>query len=100
MTQTLDKLPADYAGLILCCYINQTHNIEIARITNTSDWRFERVSFPGERLLFEAPLEAQLEIYTTRFSTVVLEETIACANLVIESSHDVQQDCYINLAAI
>ncbi len=77
MTQILDKLPADCAEGILCCYTNETSKIIIARITNISDWRFERVIFPGEKLLFEAPLEAQLEIYTTRFSSVVLVETIA-----------------------
>lgn len=85
MTQLLDRLPAGCAERILCCYINKTHKMIIVRITNVPDWRFDRVSFPGERLLFEAPLEAQLEIYTTRFSTAVLVETIACAALDVES---------------
>jgi hypothetical protein len=60
MTQILDSLSADCANRILCCYINDAYKIKIARITNISNWYFEGVVFPGEKLLFEALPEAQL----------------------------------------
>lgn len=47
----------------LCCYINRTDKIQIARIVNIDEWYFERVIFPQQRLLFDAPAEAELEIH-------------------------------------
>lgn len=84
MTQILDSLPADRSNQILCCYINDVRRIKIARITNIPNWYFERVVFPGERLLFEALPEAQLEIYVTNFSTVALVEVTTCDRLAIK----------------
>ncbi|HEY9603037.1 MAG TPA: DUF1830 domain-containing protein [Allocoleopsis sp.] len=92
MTQILDSLPAECADRILCCYINDARKIKIARIKNISNWYFERVVFPGERLLFEALPEAQLEIYVTNFSTVALVEITACDRLAVKNLQ-VNQDC-------
>jgi hypothetical protein len=39
--------------------------MQIARITNIPNWDFDRVVFPGQRLMFNAPPEATLEIHTT-----------------------------------
>lgn len=86
MTQILDNLPAECTNRILCCYINDAHRIKIARITNISNWYFERVVFPGEKLLFEALPEAQLEIYVTNLSTVALVEITPCARLAVKES--------------
>jgi len=86
MTQILDRLPADCAHIILCCYSNNDCKIKIARIKNISNWYFERVVFPGEQLLFEALPEAQLEIYLTYFSTVALVEVTTCDRLAIKSA--------------
>ncbi len=69
--------------MILCCYINHTDKVQIGRISNVTDWYFERVVFPGERLLFEAPDSAELEIYTSRFSTALLAQRIKCDNLCV-----------------
>lgn len=85
MTQILDSLPADCVNRILCCYINEARKIKIARINNISNWYFERVVFPGEKLLFEALPEAHLEIYVTNFSTVALVEITACARLAVKT---------------
>jgi hypothetical protein len=92
MTQILDSLPADCANRILCCYINDTHKIKITRITNISNWYVERVVFPGEKLLFEALPEAQLEIYVTNFSTVALVEITTCDRLAVKNLQ-AQQNC-------
>ncbi|MEX0271485.1 DUF1830 domain-containing protein [Leptolyngbyaceae cyanobacterium UHCC 1019] len=81
MTQILDSLSTNSTNQILCCYINATHKIKIARIANIPDWYFERVVFPGERLLFEALPEAQLEIYAMKSSVVDLVEFTGCDHL-------------------
>lgn len=66
----------------LCCYVNLTNKVEIARISNLTNWYLERVIFPGQRLLFEAPETAELEIYTSSFSSALLSQRINCEKLV------------------
>lgn len=66
---------------VLCCYINATSKIQIARIANISSWYFERVVFPGQRLLFEALPNAQLEIHTGMMATAILSDQIPCDRL-------------------
>jgi DNA-directed RNA polymerase specialized sigma24 family protein len=53
MAQILDPLPEDSQSTVLCCYVNATSQIQVARITNIPKWYFERVVFPGQRLIFE-----------------------------------------------
>ena len=82
MAQILDPLPQNAAeGNIICCYINATSRIQIARITNIPNWYFERVVFPGQRLVFEAMAEAQLEIHCGMMATAILSDTIPCTDL-------------------
>lgn len=71
--------------LTLCYYENKTQQIQIGRISNISAWFFERVIFPGQRMIFEAPLEAKLEIYTGEIITAMLKEKISCDRLQINS---------------
>ena len=54
---------ADSKTFALCCYINRTNKIQIGRIANIDQWYFEKVIFPQQRLLFDAPPEAELEIH-------------------------------------
>lgn len=70
----------------LCCYVNSTPQVQIARIANIENWYFERVVFPGQRLLFEAPGNAHLEIHTGAMASAVLTDTIACSSLKVKSS--------------
>ena len=88
MAQILDPLPSDSddAPAALCCYVNITSKIQIARITNISDWYFERVVFPGQRLLFEAPSAALLEIHTGMMASAILSDTIPCDRLAIDEN--------------
>jgi hypothetical protein len=81
MAQVFDPLPTGSRNLIVCCYVNATSHIQIARITNVPNWYFERVVFPGQRLLFEAVMEAQLEIHTGMMASAILSDTIACTRL-------------------
>jgi Domain of unknown function (DUF1830) len=72
--------------LVLCCYVNATTHVEIARISNIPHWYFERVVFPGQRLIFEAPLEGKLEIHTGTAINSILSETINCEELHLTST--------------
>ncbi|MBW4560296.1 MAG: DUF1830 domain-containing protein [Mojavia pulchra JT2-VF2] len=86
MAQILDPLPPEQSGTILCCYINATSKIQVARISNIPNWYFERVVFPGQRLVFEAPQEAQMEIHTGMMASAILSDKIPCDRLVINES--------------
>jgi hypothetical protein len=85
MAQILDPLPPDnQKQQILCCYVNATSHIQIARITNIPNWYFERVVFPGQRLVFETLPEAQLEIHTGMMASAILSDTIPCDRLCVD----------------
>lgn len=86
MAQILDPLPSDKKDHILCCYVNATSQIQIARITNIPNWYFERVVFPGQRLVFEALPEALLEIHTGMMASAILSDTIPCDRLQVEQN--------------
>ena len=82
MAQILDPIPSNFSAKpILCCYVNATSKIQVARITNVPNWYFERVVFPGQRLLFEAVPEAQLEIHTGMMASAILSDRISCEEL-------------------
>jgi hypothetical protein len=86
MAQILDPLPSNESTSILCCYVNATSQMQIARIANIPNWYFERVVFPGQRLVFEALPEAQLEIHTGMMASAIISDTIPCDRLsVVES---------------
>lgn len=84
MAQILDPLPSGQKGKILCCYVNATSHIQIARISNVPNWYFERVVFPGQRLFFEAVKEALLEIHTGLMASAILSDKIPCTRLCVE----------------
>jgi hypothetical protein len=85
MAQILDPLPSDGQSQILCCYVNATSKMQIARITNVPDWYFERVVFPGQRLLFETVPRALLEIHTGMMASAILSDSIPCDRLRVEA---------------
>lgn len=60
-----------------------TSLIQIARISNIPNWYFERVVFPGQRLVFEAMSAAALEIHTGMMASAILSDTIPCDRLQI-----------------
>jgi len=81
MSQILDPLPNDKDNKILCCYVNATSQIQVARITNIPNWYFERVVFPGQRLVFEASLNAVIEVHSGMMASAILSDTIPCTKL-------------------
>ncbi len=84
--QAMDALPtALTVKRIVCCYVNATSTIQVARVTNVPGWYFERVVFSGQRLLFETVPDACLEIHTGGMASAIISDTIPCLSLVIET---------------
>lgn len=92
MAQILDPLPPNSANRILCCYVNATSKVQVVRITNISNWYFERVVFPGQRLMFETMSEAVLEIHTGMMASAILSDKIPCARLRVEEQPQASVD--------
>ncbi len=90
MAQILDSLPSEQPGRILCCYVNATSKMQVARVTNVPNWYFERVVFPGQRLIFEAVPDAQLEIHTGMMASAILSDTLPCERLAIGEDGEIE----------
>ncbi len=88
MTQILDPIPSYDKNEILCCYVNATSQIQVARITNIPNWYFERVVFPGQRLVFETVPQASLEIHSGMMASSILSDVIPCYELRIDQEQD------------
>ena len=88
MAQILDPIPGGQRNRFLCCYVNATSQIQIARISNIANWYFERVVFPGQRLVFEALPKALLEIHTGMMASAILSDTIPCERLRIDDGDE------------
>jgi hypothetical protein len=71
----------DHSVKILCYYINATSQLQIAKITDIPGCYFERVVFPGQRLLFEALPTATLEIFSGSMASSLLIDKISCQKL-------------------
>lgn len=84
MAQILDAISNNDRNTILCCYVNATSQIQVARITNINNWYFERVVFPGQRLVFESFPEGLLEIHSGMMASAILSDTIPCYSLCVE----------------
>lgn len=91
MPQIIDPLPPNDSDQMVCCYVNASSKIQVARITNIPNWYFERVVFPGQRLLFESVPEAQLEIHTGMMASAILSDTIPCYRLRLHQSVSASQ---------
>ncbi|MDJ0534966.1 MAG: DUF1830 domain-containing protein [Xenococcaceae cyanobacterium MO_207.B15] len=88
MSQLIDSLPNEQNTRLLCCYVNATDRIQVARITNIPNWYFERVVFPGQRLVFEAIPQALLEIHCGMMASAILSDRIPCERLCIEEAKE------------
>lgn len=92
MAQILDSLPPDQRSHLVCCYVNATSKIQIARISNIPNWYFERVVFPGQRLVFEAPPKSVVEIHTGMMASAILSDHIPCERLcLLEESNSTME---------
>ncbi|MEG4277911.1 DUF1830 domain-containing protein [Microcoleus sp. MON1_C1] len=73
-----DQLSYKGNNQILCYYANVTNLVQVVRIGNIPNWYFERVMFPGQRLMFEAAAEAVLEVHTGLVPSAILSDKIPC----------------------
>lgn len=85
MSTSKDAENTSLSGIIICCYVNITSQIQILRISS-NEYFFERVLFPEERLLFEAKLEFQLEVHTGAIISSILSDKIPCARLQVKNN--------------
>lgn len=69
----------------LCSYQNQTANVQVIRISDVPQLHFERVVFPGQRLMFYAPAKARLKVYTGSQAGSLLADTITCDRIQVSS---------------
>ena len=83
MAQILDPLPPDSSTHLVCCYVNATSKIQIGRIANVPNWYYERVVFPGQRLVFQAPPKSILEIHTGMMASAIISDKIPCDRLCV-----------------
>lgn len=63
----------------LCCYTNHTSHIQVIRLVNQSHTNWQRVIFPGDRFLFEADSESNLEIVNQ-----VVYSLVNCRKLIVK----------------
>lgn len=95
MSQIIDPVPqGEGDNSLLCSYVNATNQIQVARITNVPNWYFERVVFPGQRLVFEAISYGILEIHSGMMASSILSDRIPCQRLTI------QEDSQSNLPTL
>lgn len=85
MMSAVSSVVSESSELILCFYTNCTSKIQIAKVNSIQKLEFERIVFPGQRLLFKALPDAQLEIHTNRKESLTenstLGEVISCVHL-------------------
>lgn len=65
-------------------YVNTTTSLQLIQIVNIPDWHFERVIFPGQRLLFYAPPNAAIEVQTSYYGQAILVKKIPGVQLEVK----------------
>lgn len=71
---------------ILCSYINRTYQLQIIKILNLNNRDFERVIFPGQRILFHAESGARLEVYSGYLDKTICIAKYPCIELQIDEA--------------
>ncbi|MEQ9666727.1 DUF1830 domain-containing protein [Coleofasciculus sp. G2-EDA-02] len=84
ITSAIPSQPTSASAQRLCSYANTTSSLQVIRIGNPSAYSFERVVFPGDRVLFEAASEAQLEVLSPYLGQAIKIEKIACRQLQVD----------------
>jgi hypothetical protein len=80
---------------IRCFYTNQTSHFQVIRISNIPEHFFERTVIPGDHILFETCIEAQIEVHTGTIVSAILSDIIPAEQLV-----DLRKgSCAIHLAS-
>lgn len=77
------KPTAEPTATHLCMYVNQSPSIQVIRLNPSAVGCLERTVWPGQRLLFEAPLAATLDVYSGQLSHAILADRVPCRELAI-----------------
>jgi hypothetical protein len=85
-TDMRDFSTLDKAGQILCFYKNTTSQIQIIRLSNVVNPSLEQIVFPGEQVLFEVDLEAELEVITDNTVGEIQLHKIPCSQLQVHGT--------------
>lgn len=85
----------DNDNKILCCYTNNSINVVILRKPIIPGRYCERVVFPGERFLFIASKDSQIEVHKYNAHIGLVKETILCTKLAIEKSANAVSASYL-----
>jgi hypothetical protein len=86
----LNGLPTvkDPNALMLCCYQNHSPKIQIIRSVDSPrqplPWHLERVIFPGQRLLFEAPRQSKIHVYSSNPVGMLVDDTVLCDRIQVQ----------------
>jgi len=93
VNKTISSVRAQRFNLILCCYFNATNDVQVATSKKLPNWSFERVVFPGQRLLFEAPSDAYLEIHTSHVDVDSVQQLlpIPCDRLRVDDGREQEE---------
>jgi hypothetical protein len=84
MSLTISPNPIKSSCQILCSYANTTTQLQVVQIVNIPGWWFEQVVFPKQRLLFHAPVDAELEVFTSCSGEGFLMKKIPSVDLQVE----------------
>jgi hypothetical protein len=78
----------DQNSMMLCCYQNQSPKIQIIRSVESQPqpllWHLERVIFPGQRLLFEAPRWSKIHVYSSDPAGMLVDDTVSCDRIQVK----------------
>ncbi|MGK7907573.1 MAG: DUF1830 domain-containing protein [Synechococcus sp.] len=69
----------------LCCYVNSSVHVQAIRLVHGLSNQFERIIFPHQQLMFEAPLDADLEVTVSKSGTLETQR-ISCEQLQVLTS--------------
>ena len=64
----------------VCCYINESDKVIIAKISGLENRDCERVVFPSEKFIFMANDECELEIHSST-NVGTIKNVITCSKL-------------------
>lgn len=70
---------------VLCCYVNTTPHIQVARLSHLPHDEWEHIFFPGQHFMFEAPPKAMLEIYKSPELNITPPVLIPCHTMQVQS---------------
>ncbi|QUY45870.1 DUF1830 domain-containing protein (plasmid) [Acaryochloris sp. 'Moss Beach'] len=83
MIKTLEPQQSEF---VFCSYRNSTSRVQVLRVTNVENWYFERVIFPQQYLIFNAPRKAHLEVHSSEIATAIQVDCIPCKQLTVKAT--------------